>query len=152
MFYTSYRELADSLFNKIKDYSFIQMDAESAYEIVTNYIRPACINFENCKQDLSDRDDELKTFNFKLTDNSFEILVNYMVIEWLKSNYILTGQALKARMTTADFYKYDNKDMLSKCIELKNNLMAENKQLEINKSYKHSKLYDIAANKKKVFK
>jgi len=152
MTHTSYKELADALFNKIKDYSFLKMDITSAYEIVINYIRSACVKFENCKQNLSDRDNELEEFNFKLTDDTFEILVNYMVIEWLTSNYILTGQTLKARMSTTDFHKYDNKDMLSKCIELKNNLMAENKQIEINKSYKKSKLYDIATNKKRMQK
>ena len=79
---SSYKEIADTLFNKIKDYTFLQLDESTAYEIVINYIRPAIVQFENCKQDLSDRDEELAEFNFALSDETFIILVNYMVIEW----------------------------------------------------------------------
>lgn len=144
---TSYHELADSLFNKIKDYDFISMDEQAAYEIVINYIRPAIVQFENCKQDLSDRDDESLEFNFRLTDNTFEMLVNYMVIEWLTSNYILTGQALKARMSTADFHALNQYQNLGKLMELRDGLLAENKQLAINKSYKDSNLFTVLRKK-----
>lgn len=147
---TTYKELADTVFNKIKDYDFLCMDKATAYEIVINYIRAAIVKFENCKQDLSDRDNELQQFNFSLTDNTFEILVNYMVIEWLTSNYILTYQSLKARMSTTDFHKIDTKDMLSKTTELRSILKSENDQLTINKSYKHSDLFSIAVSRKKV--
>lgn len=145
---TSYKELADSLFNKIKDYDFISIDEQAAYEIVMSYIRPAIVQFENCKQDLSDRDDKLQEFNFKLTDNTFEMLVNYMVVEWLTSNYILTGQALKSRMSTADFHALNQYQNLGKLIELRDSLLTENKQLAINKSYKNSELF--TALRKKV--
>lgn len=144
---TSYRELADSLFNKIKDYNFISIDEQTAYEIVMDYIRPATVRFENCKQDLSDRDDVLQKFNFKLTDNTFEMLVNYMVIEWLTSNYILTGQALKSRMSTTDFHALNQYQNLGKLTELRDNLLTENKQLAINKSYKGSNLFTVLRKK-----
>lgn len=140
---TTYKELADTVFNKIKDYDFLSMDEAIAYEIVINYIRSAVVKFENCKQDLSDRDNELQQFNFMLTDNTFEILVNYMVIEWLTSNYILTWDSLKSSLTSSDFKKIDTKDMLTKTTELRNLLVEENKQLAINKSYKLSSLFDI---------
>ena len=40
---TTYRELADALFNKIKEYTFLKLDESMAYEIVINYIRPASV-------------------------------------------------------------------------------------------------------------
>lgn len=147
---TTYKELADAVFLKIKDYSFCDMSEDIAYEIVIGYMRPAIVSFQSATQDLSDRDDELAEFNFKLTDTTFVILVNYMVIEWLTSNYILTSQALKARLSTTDFYSLGLKDMLAKVTELRSTLMAENDQLAINKSYKDSKLFDLVANRKKV--
>mgnify|MGYP007115902015 FL=1 len=73
-----------------------------------------------------------------------------MTIEWLTSEFILTREALKARMSTADFHKIDNKDMLTKAKELRSELMKENDQLAINKSYKDSKLFDLVTNRKKV--
>lgn len=145
---TTYNELADSLFNKIKTYDFLEMDESSAYQIVINYIRPAIVKFQSCKQDLSDRDDELAQFNFTLTDDTFEILVNYMVIEWLTSNYILTWDALKSSLTSSDFKKIDTKDMLTKTMELRKTLMEENKQIGINKSYRNSDIFEMCKNRK----
>lgn len=147
---TTYKELADAVFNKIKDVDFASIDEGIAYQIVIGYMRPAIVAYQSCKQDLSQRDDELGQFNFRLTDDTFILLCNYMTIEWLTSEFILTREALKARMSTADFHKIDNKDMLTKAKELRSELMKENDQLAINKSYKNSKLFDLVTNRKKV--
>lgn len=144
--FTTYRELADSLFDKIKSYDFLEMTEDKAYEIVIGYLRPAIVKFDNCKQDLSDRDNENKMFNFHLTDDTFELLVNYMVVEWLTSNYILTWSALKSSLTSSEFKKIDTKDMLTKTMELRKMLMGENDQKAINKSYKKSELFKICTN------
>lgn len=147
---TTYQELADSLFNKIKSYDFLKMDEDIAYQIVIDYIRPAIVKFQSCKQDLSNRDDVLEQFNFVLTDDTFEILVNYMVIEWLTSNYILTWDALKSSLTSSDFKKIDTKDMLTKTMELRKTLMNENNQIGINKSYRNSDIFEMCKNRKRV--
>lgn len=146
---TTYKELADAVFNKIKDLDFASMSEEIAYEIVIGYMKSAIVKFENCKQDLSDRDDVLAEYNFKLTDETFVILVNYMVIEWLDSNFILTSNALKTRLSSSDFHALNLHNQLSKAMELRNTLKAENNQLAINRSYRNSKLFDVA-NRKKV--
>ena len=148
---TTYKELADYVFRKIKDSDFAQMiNEEIAYDIVIGYLRTAIVMFDNCKQDLSDRDDILQEFNYTLNDDTFIILCNYMVIEWLTSEFILTRQNLKARLSTSDYHKIDTKDMLGKAMELRSMLKSENDQLAINKSYKDSKLLEIVTNRKKV--
>ena len=148
---TTYKELADYVFRKIKDSDFAQMISEQiAYDIVIGYLRSAIVMFDNCKQDLSDRDDILQEFNYTLNDDTFIILCNYMVIEWLTSEFILTRQNLKARLSTSDYHKIDTKDMLGKAMELRSMLKSENDQLAINKSYKDSKLFDIVTNRNKV--
>lgn len=145
---TKYKELVDALFDKVKDYDFVELTQQDAYTIVKNYIRPAIVKFENSRQDLSDRDDLLEEFNFKLTDDTFEILVNYMVIEWLDSNYIKTGMALKARLTTADFHALKGDQMLQKSMDLRASLVKENEQSEINKSYYQSDLFNLTSGKR----
>lgn len=148
---TTYKELADYVFRKIKDSDFAQMiNEEIAYDIVIGYLRTAIVMFDNCKQDLSDRDDILQEFNYTLNDDTFIILCNYMVIEWLTSEFILTRQNLKARLSTSDYHKIDTKDMLGKAMELRSMLKSENDQLAINKSYKDSRLFDIVTNRNKV--
>ena len=148
---TTYKELADYVCRKIKDTNFAEMISEQiAYDIVIGYLRTAIVMFDNCKQDLSDRDDILQEFNYTLNDDTFIILCNYMVIEWLTSEFILTRQNLKARLSTSDYHKIDTKDMLGKAMELRSMLKSENDQLAINKSYKDSKLFDIVTNRNKV--
>lgn len=145
---TTYRELADLVFNKIKDRDLCSINSTIAYEIVLSYLPSACIKFQNCTQDLDDKDDMIQEFGFALSDTNKEILANYMVIEWLTSNFILTQQALKSRLTTSDYHALGNKDMLSQARQLRSELMEENDQLARNKSYLVSNLYNIAAGKK----
>ena len=148
---TTYKELADAVFLKIKDHSFCEMSEDIAYEIVIGYMKPSIVSFQNCVgQDLSDRDDELAEFNFKLTDVNFVILVNYMVLEWLDSNYIRTSTALKSRLSSSDFHSLNLHNQLGKAMELRDMLKSENDQLAINKSIKSSNIFELVANRKKV--
>lgn len=145
---TTYKELADAVFLKIKDLELGQLPDEIAYKIVIGYIRTACVNFQSCSdQDLSDRDDILEEFGFKLTDQNFNILVNYMIISWIDSQ-TLTTNMLKPRLSTSDFKSLNLSQQLSKIMELRTMLKSENDQLAINKSYKNSPLFDIVTNRK----
>jgi hypothetical protein len=148
---TSYKELYNSVYSKIKDYDFITMSEDEADEILHDYIRPAIVDFEDCKQDLSDRDETLKSFNIDLMDINFEILSNFMVIKYIEATYINTPMALKAYMSTADFHKYDNKDVLGKVVEVRDGYLKRNKQLMINYSIRSkdsglAKLYEEKGN------
>ena len=147
---TTYKELADAVFLKIKDHSFCEISEDIAYEIVIGYMKPAIVAYQSATEDLSDRDDELAEFNFKLNDTTFVILANYMVLEWLDSNYIRTSSALKSRLSSSDFHSLQLSNQLGKAMELRTLLKTENDQLAINKSYKDSKLFDLVTNRKKV--
>ena len=146
---TTFKEVADIFFNKIKDYSFLSLPEETAYEVAIGYIKPAISKFQSCTQSL-EVDDVLQEFEEKLTDNNIQILCNYMILEYLDSNYILTSQSLKARLSTSDFKSLNLQQQLSKVMELRSMLKLENDQLAINKSYKDSKLFDIVTNRNKV--
>ena len=148
---TTYKELYNSVYSKIKDYDFLSMTEEEADDILHDYIRPAIVDFEDCKQDLSDRDEVGQTFNIDLTDINFEILSNFMVVKYIEATYINTPMALKAYMSTSDFHKYDNKDVLGKVIEVRDMYLKRNKQLMINYSLRGkdsslSKLYEEKSN------
>ena len=65
---TTYKSLYDSVYSKIKDYDFIQLAEEITDEILHDYIRPAIVEFEDCDQDLSDRDESAQQFNIDLSD------------------------------------------------------------------------------------
>ena len=147
---TKFRELADAVFLKIKDLDLASLPEDIAYQIVIEYISPACNQFQSCAQNLNDRDYELQEFRFKLTQDNFDLLVDYMVIQWLDSNYIKTTQALKPRLTSADFKSLNLPQSLGKAMELHSMLKKEADQLAINKSYRNSKLFTLVSSKKKV--
>ena len=106
--------------------------------------------FQSCSQDLDDRDDIMKEFNYSLSPSNFNTLVNYMCIEYIDSNYLRTTSNLKARLSSSDFKSLNLQQQLSKVMELRSMLKSENDQLAINKSYKDSKLFEIVTNRKKV--
>ena len=147
---TTYLFLAEKFFSKIKDYDLASMDESTAREIAIGYIAPACLMFESCNQDLDDRDDIIAEFNYTLSPTNIEILTNFMVIEYIDSNYLRTSIALKSRLSSADFNSLNLPQQLSKVMELRTLLKSENDQLAINKSYKNSPLFDLVLNRKKV--
>lgn len=145
---TTYSQLYDSVFPKIKDFDLAEMEQNEAYGIIADYLRPAIVMFSGCTQNLSDRDDLLGEFNYHLNDENFEILSNYMAICYLDSNYIRTQSALKSALSSTDFHKYDNKDMLSKAIEVRSMYKKENDKLMIDYSYKSSNMFEQVIKRK----
>ena len=146
---TKYKELVSIFYNKIKDYDLASLPEETATEIAISYIDSACNQFQSCSQSL-DRDDVMQEFETELSKDVKDTLVNYMVIEYIDSNYLKTSQALKARLSSSDFKSLNLPQQLSKVMELRSMLKSENDQLAINKSYKDSKLFEIVTNRKKV--
>lgn len=146
---TTYYDLCNSVFGKIKDYGLAGLDKNVAFQIIMEYIDPAITMFSGCTQDLSNRDDDLGEFLFPLTSNNFQILSNYMVICYLDANYIRTGEMLKSHLSSTDFHKYDNKDTLVKVKEIREMYKNENDQLMINYSYPKSSFFDTVKNRGK---
>lgn len=144
---TSYRTLCDIFFDKIKDYDFASLDEDVAYDTAISYIAPACLMFENCTQDLSDRDEILQEFNIELTSNNLQILTNFMVIHYITVNFITPQNSLKARLNTSDFHALKLDTMLNRVLDVRATLLSENEQLATNKSFSpdNSGLFNIRA-------
>ena len=57
-----------------------------------------------------------------------------MVIEYIDSNFIRTSLMLRSYMSSTDFHKYDNKDMLARATLVRDLYRKENRRLMINRS------------------
>ena len=97
--------------------------------MLKDYLVPAITRFYVCTKDLSDRDDEVKCFNEELTDDEVEILSNYMLIEFVDSNYIRVPSILKATLSSSDFNAFSSANLLAKLLEMRNTYMEENETL-----------------------
>lgn len=124
---TPYTILYESVLSKIKDYDFLNLEEQEIYDILSDYVRPAIVSFRICKVDLSDRN-EIE-FNTKLNDTEIEILSNYMVINYLDSNYIRVPLALKQTLSSKDFNAFSPANQLDKLITLRNKYLSDNETL-----------------------
>ena len=81
---TSYEEIYNLASNKITDPEIALLLPEDIEELFHGYLISAIPKFRKCKNDLSDRDDELRQFNVDLLDVEKEILAILVVREWLQ--------------------------------------------------------------------
>jgi len=83
---TPYCEIFNLFLFNIQDYLIDEMYDTSTedFEIyATNFLLKAIPSFNQCKQDLDDRDDTARVFNVTLTLTEKNILANLMTLYWL---------------------------------------------------------------------
>lgn len=81
---TSYEEIYNLAANKITDPEIALLLPEDIEELFHGYLISAIPKFRKCKNDLSNRDDELRQFNVDLLDVEKEILAILVAREWLQ--------------------------------------------------------------------
>ena len=81
---TSYEEIYNLASNKITDPEIALLSQEDIEELFHGYLISAITKFRKCKNDLSNRDDELRQFNVDLLDVEKEILAILVAREWLQ--------------------------------------------------------------------
>ena len=81
---TSYEEIYNLASNKITDPEIALLLPEDIEELFHGYLISAIPKFRKCKNDLSNRDDELRQFNVDLLDMEKEILAILVAREWLQ--------------------------------------------------------------------
>ena len=80
---TQYSTLYDRCLSKIEDPTLAALPDEDLEKVVHGWMMSAIAKHRKCTNDLSDRDDVLKQFNFDLTDLEIEILSILMCREWV---------------------------------------------------------------------
>ena len=80
---TPYETIYNRVLSKIEDPTLAMLPEEDLENMLHGYLMSAIAKHRKCEHDLSDRDDELKQFNFDLSDLEIEILSILMVREWI---------------------------------------------------------------------
>ena len=84
---TPYEEIYDLFLIQVDDYELNELYAssEESFKLALQGLMMISIpEFKNCKQSLSDRDNDLETFNIELTDAEKSIISKAMVKNWFK--------------------------------------------------------------------
>ena len=126
---TSYEKLYENLLPKFRSYEIPLMSTEEVKDYLHDFLIPAISRFHVCRKDLNDRDDILQRFNVELSDIEIEILSNYLLIEYIDSEYVRTPSLLKVQLPSNDFKFYSPANMLDKLMAMHKTYVSENETL-----------------------
>ena len=120
---TQLEEVYRLFLSDIEDEDWLLVEEEVIEDLLLAYIEKATVDFDVCRKDLTIDYDDL-TFNDELDLNERVILSKAMLLHYL-SPKIVREENLKQSVTTADFTKLSNANMLAKLIELKKQTQKE---------------------------
>ena len=127
--YTSYEQLYANLLPKFRSYEIPLMSTEQVKDYLHDFLIPAISRFHVCRKDLNDRDDILQRFNIELSDMEIEILSNYLLIEYIDSEYIRVPSLLKVQLPSNDFKVFSPANFLDKLMAMHKTYVKENETL-----------------------
>lgn len=126
---TPYEKLYENLLAKFRSYEIPLMTVEEVKDYLYDFLVPAISRFHVCRKDLNDRDDIIQRFNVELSDVEIEILSNYMLIEYIDSEYVRTPSLLKIQLPSTDWKAYSPANFLDKLISMHKTYLSENETL-----------------------
>ena len=126
---TPYEKIYENLLPKFRSYEIPLMSTEEVKDFLHDYLIPAISRFHVCRKDLNDRDDIVQRFNVDLSDTEIEILSNYLLIEYIDSEYIRVPSLLKVQLPSSDFKVFSPANFLEKLVAMRTNYTKENETL-----------------------
>ena len=126
---TPYEKLYENLLPKFRSYEIPLMSTEEVKDYLHDFLIPAISRFHVCRKDLSDRDDIIQRFNADLSDIEIEILSNYLLIEYIDSEYIRVPTLLKVSLPSSDFKAFSPANFLDKLMAMHKTYVTENETL-----------------------
>ena len=136
---TPYEKIYESLLPKFRSYEIPFMSVDEVKEYLHDFLIPAIAKFHVCRNNLKDRDDILERFNVDLSDEEIEILSNYLLLEYLDSEYVRTPTLLKLALPSTDFKAFSPANMLEKLMNMHKTYLSENETLVSRYAWKGAK-------------
>ena len=140
---TPYEKLYENLLPKFRSYEIPLMSTEEVKDFLHDYLIPAISRFHVCRKDLNNRDDIIQRFNVELSDIEIEILSNYLLIEYIDSEYIRTPSLLKTQLPSSDFKVFSSANMIDKLMAMHKTYLSENETLLARYAWGVGGNYDI---------
>ena len=129
---TPFKVIFDGVLSKWRSTGISDVTEEELDEILFDYIRPACVRFRACKQNLNLRSDALGTlgsFDVELTHEEIEILINFVYLEFLTTNFISVPSLLRQSLVSRDYHTFSARNHLDGLIKLRDTIQAETRQM-----------------------
>ena len=126
---TPYEKIYENLLPKFRSYEIPLMSTEEVKDYLHDFLIPAISRFHVCRKNLNDRDDIIQRFNVDLSDIEIEILSNYLLIEYIDSEYIRVPSLLKVQLPSSDFKVFSSANMIDKLMAMHRTYLSENETL-----------------------
>lgn len=133
---TPYETIYKRFLQKITDFKLLELSEPEVMEMLYGFLLSAISKFKKCANDLSERDDESKTFSVTLLDIEIEILSILMVVEWLEpqlNSVLYTSQFFGGK----DEKFFAQANQLDKLMALKETNERKARKLMRDYTYKH---------------
>lgn len=125
---TSYDTIIDLALVSIEDYHLnrLAIDSPKDFNIVLEgFMIRGLPNFENCKKDLSSRDDEERVFLCKLSEIEKSIIADYTVISWLDKEIHDIRQITGMMQNNKEAHRYSEANNLNAKVHRRDQLIEQ---------------------------
>lgn len=119
-----YSNIYDMFLSDIKDHTLLDFEVEDREKILDDLRIKAETQFKQCKNDLSDKDDIEKQYNFDLTIEEQLIIATIMRKFWMNDK-IYNLSLLKQAMSTKDWKQTSQAEHLLRLTALMSELNKE---------------------------
>ena len=128
--------------SRIRSFDFLNYLEEELDSMTLSYLKSSIGSFQRlCKSDLTITEDN--EFVGDLSEEEIDILVEGMIIEWIKP-YLYRSDNLKDRMNTKDYSFFSPANLLKEIRSTYTELQAEHAKAIRMYSYTTSVLYDLS--------
>lgn len=138
---TSYEIVYTRCLAKLEDPTLAMLPEEDLENMLHGWMLSAIAKHRKCEHDLSDRDEELKQFNFDLSELEIEILGILMAREWVSqkiNSVTLTLQAFSGKESNF----YSQAAHLKELVALDDKWRLEAQQLSRDYTYTNNEYFD----------
>jgi hypothetical protein len=138
---TLYSTLYEKALSKITDPTLLMLPEEDLENMLHGWLSSAIAKHRKCEHDLSNRDEELKQFNFDLSDVEAEILALLMAREWIGQQLLSVTNTLQVFSGKETNY-YSQAAHLKELQALDDKLRLEAQQLSRDYTYTNNEYFD----------
>lgn len=142
--FTPFEDIYKSFLSKITDDMYMELDENQTNAMLFELLENAIPFFEFPRQDMTDYDVMLQSYNIELTQEEINILSTYMVVGWLNQQ-LASVDNVRMKYSGSDFKFTSQANHMAKLITLKEKYEKEG--LHLQRLYKRRK-----KNKKGVMK
>jgi len=138
---TLYSTLYEKALSKITDPTLLMLPEEDLENMLHGWLSSAIAKHRKCEHDLSNRDEELKQFNFDLSDVETEILALLIAREWIGQQLLSVTNTLQVFSGKETNY-YSQAAHLKELQALDDKLRLEAQQLSRDYTYTNNEYFD----------